>query len=123
MAGGVSLTDAQVRLWLRHYYRFDKLDDPTMRSLLRLHGRPHEGTPRAVSDQARALLRDKIEVFKPSEEAPPDAWRTYRVLVGYTRREKLYRDAWALSVSERQASRERARALSLLRQELEVPES
>ena len=121
MPGRVSLTDAHVRHWLLNFYRFEPFTDPVVRDLLRAHGRPHTGSPLAVSEELRRLIQEKIAGFTPAPGAPPEAWRPYQVLQSYMHRDKLRVVAWRLHVSERQASRERARAVSLLRAELESP--
>lgn len=115
-----NLTDSQVRGWLVNYYYPERLADPAMRDVLRLHGRPYEGSTWAVYRASTALLREMIERLRPDPDAPSDAWRPYRVLiVSYVERQDLATTGKQLAMSTRQVTRERTRAVALLRAELE----
>ncbi|MFN2588543.1 MAG: hypothetical protein ABR613_10560 [Actinomycetota bacterium] len=121
MAGRVSLTDAQVRDWLLNFYVPERLANPSMRDLLRAHGRLAEGSPAAVARQAQALMQEPIEALRPADDAPSAAWRPYRVTLVYLQRRTSDLAGSALGLSLRQMSRERTRAIRLLRAELENP--
>ena len=115
------LTDAQVRRWLTNFHDPERLADPAMRDLLRDHGRPPEGSPVAVARQAATLLREAIEALAPAPEAPRHAWRPFFVLVvSYVHAATLEVTGARLDLSTRQVSRERTRAIRLLRGELEA---
>ena len=116
-----ALTDAQVRHWLSNLHAPDRLLDPAMRVLLQAHGRPFNGSILAAANEAATLLRDKIEARQPARDAPREAWRPYLVLTVFDLQAKSLRSTAAmLGLSERQVSRERARAVRLLRAELEA---
>lgn len=118
----VALTDAQVRHWLSNLHAPDRLVDPAMRDLLQAHGRPFNGSILAAANEAATLLRDKIEALQPGRDAPREAWRPYLVLLVFDLESRRLRGtAKMLGMSERQVSRERARAVALLRAELEAP--
>lgn len=116
------MTDAQVRYWLKNLHAPDRLTDPAMRDLLQAHGRPAEGSTVTVAREASALLRDKIGALAPASDAPPYAWRPFLVLVvSYLHANSLEVTALRLGMSTRQVTRERTRAIRLLRAELEAP--
>ena len=116
-----ALTDAQVRHWLRHLHAPDRLVDPALRDVLRAHGRRDDGSLVTVATEAARLLREKVEALQPSRDAPREAWRPYLVLTVFDLQAKGLRStATMLGLSERQVSRERSRAVALLRAELEA---
>lgn len=117
-----NLNDSQVRRWLSNFHVPERLADPPMRDLLRAHGRPADGSTVSVARQAAALLRDGIEALAPAPEAPRHAWRPFFVLVvSYVQAGSLETTGARLDLSTRQVSRERTRAIHLLRTELEAP--
>ena len=117
-----ALTDAQLRLWLRHLHTPGRLADPSIRDLLRAHGRTHDGPPLAIAREASTLLLEKIGALQPVQGAPREAWRSYMVLtVSFVQGQKVSAVAERLGMSERQVTRERTRAIRLLRSELETP--
>ena len=116
----MKLTDDQVRAWLSNFHHPERLSDSSMRDLLRAHGRPSEGSTVAVAREASDLIRDKIEALAPGPDAPRVAWRPFFVIVvSYLHGNTLEVTAARLSLSPRQVSRERTRAVALLRAELE----
>ncbi len=118
----MELTDPQVRGWLTNIYQPGALADPVIRELLRAHGCRAEGADLAVSREARDFLRGQIERLQPRPSAPKHFWRPYRVLVlSYLEGHTFYAVACLMGLSPRQLSREKLRALRLLRAELENP--
>ena len=118
---GVELTDSQVRAWLTNLYQPGALADPVMRDLLQAHGRAYRGSDLAVTKDARQLLRDKLERLLPRPEAPEYIWRPYRVLtLCYFDPHSHHTAARLLGLSSRQLSREKLKAIRLLRAELEA---
>lgn len=123
MAVRVSLTDTQVRRWLLNFYVPERLADSARRDLLHAHGRPAEGSPVAVAREAQALIRAKIDALTPGPDAPRHAWRPFFVLVvSYLHGASTAAAAGRLALSPGQVTRERTRAIALLRAELETPD-
>ena len=91
-----------------------------MRATLKAHGRLYIGPMLVVAREARALLREKIEALRPPPDAPDRAERAYIALRCFVQGDKLWVTAKTLGLSQRQATRERARAVALLRAELEA---
>lgn len=115
-----NLTDSQVRAWLTNLYQPGALADPVMRAVLQAHGRAYRGSDFAVSQDAREFLREMVERLQPRNGAPELVWRPYRVLVlSFVERHSWHTVARLMGLSDRSFSRERARAIRLLRQELE----
>ena len=103
----------RVRRWLTDLHRPERLDDAALAELLRAHGRGGTG-PRA-GHAAAELLREKIESLRAPEGAPAVSALPYRVLrTCFVDGIKGPRAAAALGLSERQLTRERSRAISLL---------
>ena len=117
------LTDVQVRHWLANFHIPEALADDAMRTLLRAHGRPCTASVIQVANEASALILDRITSLVPPRGAPSYTWRPYAVLVSYARGDTVARAAIRLGMSERQVSRERARAVALLRGELQAHSS
>lgn len=117
----MELTDSQVRAWLTNIYQPGALADPVMRDLLRAHGRAYRGSDLAVTGDARDFLREMVERLRPRPEAPENVWRPYRVLVlSYLDPHSFHTVARLMGLSSRQLSREKLKALRLLRVELEA---
>lgn len=111
-----------LRRWLGNLRRPDRLDDPALRALLAGHGRGSAGGGLRAGRAAADLLRDKIESLRPPDDAPTSEALPYRVLrTCFVDGAKSYQAAARLGLSERQLSRERSRAISLLAAELFVP--
>lgn len=120
----MELTDSQVRGWLANLYEPGALDDPEMRDVLRAHGRPSEGTSFDVSQEARAFLREMVEKLLPSTDSMTiaAAWRPYQVAtLAWVDPHSHFTVARLMGFSSRQISREKARAIRLLRSGLENP--
>lgn len=81
-----------------------------------------EGSDLVVAGEARDFLREVVERLKPRDGAPEHVWRPYRVLVlMHLEGHSHFTAARLLGLSSRQLSRERAKAIRLLRRELEGP--
>lgn len=119
----MELTDAQVAGWLTNIYQPGALGaDPDLRAVLHAHGRPSEGSDFQVSGDARRFLREMVERLEPEPGSPEQAWRPYRVLVlSFLDPHSFHTVARLVGVSTRQLTRERAKAIRLLRSELESP--
>lgn len=119
----LELTDSQVRAFLTNLYQPGALGaDPVMRDVLEAHGRAYRGSDLVVAGDARQFLRDTLERFLPRPEAPEPIWRPYRVLtLCYFDPHAHHVAARLLGLSSRQLSREKAKAIRLLRRELENP--
>ena len=117
------LTEAKLRRWLELLHQPDRLADPDLIRLLRLHGRmPVDATsPRTVGRAGADLLKEKIEGLRPAAGADRMEGLPYRVLsLCFLEGAKVFQAANHLNLSERQLSRERARALTVLKAELET---
>ena len=116
-------TDAQVRRWLGLLRRPDQLAVPELADLLRAHGRL-PGTASAVETgrAAAELLVDAIERLRAPDGANREQKLPYQVLkTCFVDGAKSFQAAGRFGMSERQLSRERSRAIGLLRTELESP--
>jgi hypothetical protein len=110
--------DKAVRRWLANLRRPERLDDPALAALLRAHGRATHAGLRGARDAA-AFLREKIDALRPAEGAPSSEQLPHRVLtMCFVEGRKSFQAAARLGLSERQISRERARAVALLAAEL-----
>lgn len=118
---GSSITDAKLRRWLARLGQPDRLDDPELARLLRAHGRLPDSTSTLELGRAAAdLIRDKIDGLKAPTGARREQELPHLVLrTCFVDGAKLFQAAGRLGLSERQLSRERARAIALLRAELE----
>lgn len=117
------IDDAQLRRWLTLLHRPDQLSSPEITELLKAHGRlPSSSSSLAVGHAAAALLTDMIERLKPAGEADRQQELPHLVLkTCFVKGAKLFQAAATLGLSERQLSRERARAIALLRTEIQAP--
>ncbi|HEX2295388.1 MAG TPA: hypothetical protein VHN37_08780 [Actinomycetota bacterium] len=107
--------EARVRRWLTNLARPEQLADPHMAALLRAHGRPSSGSPVDVGRAGARLLADAIEALAPPSGTPRSGALPYRVLrTCFVDGAKSRQAAASLGMSERQLSRERSRAVSLL---------
>lgn len=91
-----------------------------MRALLEAHGRlPRNQTSQELGRAAAKFLVDMIEGLRAPPEAPPRQSLAHRVLtLSFIQGMKLAKAAMALEISERQLTRERTRAVSLLTERL-----
>ena len=119
----MEITNRQVRGWLVNIYSPGALGaDPAMRALLDAHRRPTDGSDLAVSRVARQFLREMVARLAPEPGAKEQAWRPYQALVlSCLEGHSHHTCARLMALSSRQFSREVARAIRLLRQELENP--
>ena len=108
-----------VRRWLANLRRPERLGDRALTGLLRAHGRLPDGEGLRVGRAGAALLREKIDALRPPDGAPPGEAVAHRVLTTcFVEGKKSFQAAALLGISERQVSRERARAIALLTAEL-----
>ncbi|MFN2626416.1 MAG: AAA family ATPase, partial [Mycobacteriales bacterium] len=92
--------------------------DPQLVALM--HARGDAAPGEAVGKSAAAFLHSAIESLRPGGDAGREEELPYRVLhTCFVQQQKLFQAANRLGMSERQLSRERAWAISLLRSELE----
>jgi hypothetical protein len=117
------VTTAQLRRWLELLNQPHRLDGPPIEGLLKAHGRlPPSGSPIDIARAMAELLRNKIDKLDPGPHAARPERIPYLVLEScFLRGRKLFQAANELGLSERQMSRERARAIALLRGELLSP--
>lgn len=109
MASTEAIVDlARARWWLTNLARPERLADPHMRALLRAHGRTAEGSPLEVGRAGARLLADAVAGLATTG-------LPHRVLeTCFVEGLKSRAAAARLGLSERQLSRERSRAISLL---------
>lgn len=93
-----------------------RLNSPEMRALLEAHGRlPFSDNSQDVGRAAVKFLTEMIGRLKAPPGAPDRDALPYRVLsICFLERAKLPKAAMQLEISERQLTRERTRAISLL---------
>lgn len=117
------LDEAQLRRWLTQLRRPDQLASVELETLLTAHGRlPPDASSVAIGQAGADLLTDFIENLQPPEGASRDQRLPYEVLrLCFLEGAKLFQAAGKLGLSERQLSRERSRAIKLLKEELEGP--
>lgn len=117
------LDEAVLRRWLSQLRRPDQLASSETVRLLTVHGRlPADSSSLAIGQAAADLLTEFIERFRPSDDATRDQRLPYQILhMCFIEGAKLFQAAGRLGLSERQLSRERSRAIKLLREELENP--
>lgn len=120
---GFEIDETRLRRWLSLLRKPDQLASSEVLDLLRYHGRlPASQTTVAVGEAALDLLIEMIEKLKPGNGEGRDRQLPYLVLkTCFLDGSKLWQAANQLGLSERQLSRERARAISILRAELEAP--
>lgn len=124
IASTPSLSDEKLRRWLGMLRDPDKLAaSPEMESLLKAHGRfPENPSPLAIGRAGIDLLLGAIESLEPERNGEVSDDLPYRVLhTCFVDGMKLFQAANHLGLSERQLTRERTRAIGLLRAELENP--
>lgn len=114
--------EEKVRRWLGLLRHPNRLDSPDMRALLRAHGRlPSEATPLDVGRAAARFLADTIDRLAAPPDAPAGERLPHSVLrTCFVDGAKLHQAAAKLGLSERQLTRERGRAISLLTAQLSV---
>lgn len=123
MTESVQVSDAQLRRWLSLLRRPDQLSSPELRDLLAAHRKlPASPTSAAIGHAAASLFITAIERLRPPADAPRDRQIPYLVLkTCFIDGAKVFQAAAKLGLSERQMTRERARAIALMRAELEAP--
>ncbi len=121
-SAAISLDEQRVRRWIADFRKPERLDDPVMRALLRAYGRDPTGGPLDVGRRATQLLVETVESLEPPATASMMEQLPYRVMkVCFVEGVKNVQAASRLGVSERQLSRERTRAISLLTSTLAMP--
>ncbi len=121
-SAAISLDEQRVRRWIADFRKPERLDDPVMRALLRAYGRDPTGGPLDVGRRATELIIETVESLEPSPAASIDERLPYRVMkVCFLEGAKSSQAAPRLGLSERQLSRERSRAISLLTAALATP--
>lgn len=120
-----SVPEERLRRWLGLLRQPDKLASQELQELLRAHDLlPEHPSPLAVGQAGAQLIVNAIESLRPEEDASREESLPHEVLNRcFIDGAKLFQAAAALGLSERQLSRERSRAIKLLKAELEtVPE-
>lgn len=121
-SAAISLDEKRVRRWIADFRKPERLDDPVMRALLRAYGRDPTGGPLDVGRRATELMIETVESLAPPAAASIDERLPYRVMkVCFLEGAKSSQAAPRLGLSERQLSRERSRAISLLTAALATP--
>lgn len=116
----MQITDAQIRTWLGRLAKGGIVYDPELVAVMRAHEYSATGKTRAeVAADATQFLRDKIETLRAPRGASTREQMPHAVLMvcfveGWTADHAATR----LHVSPRQMSRERTRAIGLLRDAL-----
>jgi ATP/maltotriose-dependent transcriptional regulator MalT len=119
----IQFTESQLRRWLTLLQKPDQLACPEVEALLDAHGRrPDMPSEVAVGKAAAELLIEEIERLAPKQDSSRDQNLPHLVLrTCFIDGAKLFQAAARLGLSERQLTRERTRAIRLLKSELEVP--
>lgn len=125
IVGPDEVSDSKLRRWLTLLNQPDRLVDEDLERLLRIHNRlPASQSHLDLGNAAADLLKEKIHRLKPAEGADRVQQLPYLVLeTCFVKGAKLFQAAARLGLSERQLSRERSRAISLLRAELFASDS
>ena len=113
------LTNEDLRTALTNLNRPDRLDTSAVRRLLASHNAvPADAAPLSIGKAFADLLHEKIESIRSTGSVRDDQL-PYRVLVTcFVQGKKSSQAARELGLSERQLSRERTRAITILRQTL-----
>ena len=122
MSSVPQVDEEKVRRWLGLLRHPNRLDSPEVRALLRAHGRlPADATPLDVGRAAARFLTDTIDRLAAPPDAPTGERLPHAVLrTCFVDGAKLYQAAAKLGLSERQLTRERGRAISLLTAQLSL---
>lgn len=115
-----SVTEASLRRWLAALGQPAQLPDPDLVQLLETHGRmPAARSAIAMGEAARDLIVQAVDRLRPDPGAPRVQQLPYTVLnMCFVEGVKWVTAADRLGISPRQLTRERTRALLLLRDEL-----
>lgn len=117
-----SVSEERLRRWLGLLRQPDKLATEEIHDLLEAHGLlPENPSPLAIGQAGAQLILEAIERLRPHHD---NATREERLPHEVLNRcfidgAKLFQAAAAMGLSERQLSRERSRAIGLLKAELE----
>ncbi|HEV2757834.1 MAG TPA: hypothetical protein VG318_18900 [Actinomycetota bacterium] len=122
MTDAPPVDEEKVRRWLGLLRHPNRLDSPEMRALLGAHGRlPPAANPLDVGRAAARFLTDTIDRLTAPADAPASERLPHTVLrTCFVEGAKLYQAAAKLGLSERQLTRERGRAISLLTAQLRL---
>lgn len=120
IAVGDIVSESAVRAWLGDLREPHRLADPAMTQLLKVCDRlPESASPLAVGRVASELLHEAIERLEPADGAGWKEQLPYLVLrTCFVDGAKLESAADKLGLSVRQLTRERSRAIALLRADL-----
>lgn len=113
----MQVMDHQVRWWLTNLAKGRSLYDPELIACARAHGHTVAGRTRAeVATAAEQFLRSRIEALRAPKGASRHAQMPHAVLtLCFLEGWKSSHAAKRLGLSERQMSRERSRAIGMLR--------
>lgn len=116
----MQITDAQVRFWLEELRKGRTPYDPEFVAVMRSHGYvPGDKTRAEVARDAAEFLRHRIESLRAPRGASTSEQMPHAVLtLCWVQGWKSAHAAKQLGMSERQMSRERTRAIRLLRDAL-----
>lgn len=116
----MQITDTQVRFWLEELRKGRTPYDPEFVSIMRSHGYdPGDKTRAEMARDAAEFLRHRIESLRAPRGASPNEQMPHAVLtLCWVEGWKSTHAAKRLGMSERQMSRERSRAVRLLRDAL-----
>lgn len=119
---GITIPEAKLRRWLTLLRRPDQLATTELADLLKAVGKlPAQGSTLAVGQAAADLLIEKIDSMRPPGDPGREEQLPHLVLkTCFVEGAKLFQAAGKLGLSERQLTRERSRAITLLKAELEA---
>jgi hypothetical protein len=119
--GPNAVSEERLRRWLGLLRQPDKLATEEIEVLLKAHGcMPESQSPLAIGQAGAQLILNAIERLRPSEDAGRSESLPHEVLTRcFIDGAKLFQAAVQMGLSERQLSRERARAIGLLKAELD----
>jgi ATP/maltotriose-dependent transcriptional regulator MalT len=122
MNGAPPVDEEKVRRWLGLLRHPNRLDSPEIRALLGAHGRlPGTANPLDVGRAAARFLTDTIDRLAAPPDAPAGEKLPHAVLrTCFVEGAKLHQAASKLGLSERQLTRERGRAISMLTAQLSL---
>lgn len=119
------IPEERLRRWLGLLRQPDKLATEELIEFLEAHeALPENHSPLAIGQAGTQLILNAMERLRPQEPSSREQNLPYEVLTTcFVDGAKLFQAAGRLGLSERQLSRERSRAIRLLKAELEaVPE-
>ena len=120
MSAAPGADEDELRRWLGLLRHPNRLDSAEIRTLLQVHGRlPPDANPLDVGRAAARFLTDTIDRLAAPPDAPASERLPHDVLrICFVEGAKLHQAAAKLGMSERQLTRERGRAISVLAAQL-----